>query len=104
MKTTIGVTMTPSGGDVFEDLGFSPAEARNLRLRAQLMTALREFIENNGLTQSQAAKQLKVTQPRISDLIRGKLSRFSLDALVNMITDAGLEVEFQVKAPSRRVA
>src|SRR5262249_15234738 len=95
---------TKGTGDVFADLGFSPGEARNLRLRAQMMTALRTFIEENGLTQAGAAKRLKVSQPRISDLTRGKISRFSLDTLVNMLGDAGLEVDFRIKPPSRRVA
>ena len=97
-------TITKSSGDVFVDLGFSAAEARNLHIRSQLMTALREFIERENLTQAAAAKRLKVTQPRISDLTRGKISRFSLDSLVNMLTDAGVEVDVRVKKPSRRVA
>jgi predicted XRE-type DNA-binding protein len=101
MKST---TITKSSGDVFRDLGFSPAEARNLRLRSELMTALRWFIQKEGLTQADAAKRLKVSQPRISDLTRGKLSRFSLDTLVNMLTDAGLDVAVTVKRPARRVA
>jgi predicted XRE-type DNA-binding protein len=96
------ITITKRSGNVFSDLGFSPAESRNLRLRSQMMTALRKFIEKEGLTQADAAKRLKVSQPRISDLIRGKISRFSLDTLVNMLTDAGLEVDFRIKA--RRVA
>ena len=57
-----------------------------------------------GLTQAGAAKRLKVSQPRISDLTRGKISRFSLDTLVNMLTDAGLEVDFRIKPSSRRLA
>jgi predicted XRE-type DNA-binding protein len=101
MKST---TITKSRGDVFRDLGFSPAEARNLRLRSELMTALRRFIQKEGLTQADAAKRLKVSQPRISDLTRGKLSRFSLDTLVNMLTDAGMDVAVTVKRPARRVA
>ena len=91
-------------GDIFADLGFSPAAARSLRLRSELMTALRKFIEKQGLTQADAAKLLKVTQPRISDLTRGKISRFSLDSLVNMLTDAGMDVDVKVKQPTRRVA
>ena len=91
-------------GDVFLDLGFSPAEARNLRLRSELMTALRKFIEHQGLTQADAAKRLKVSQPRISDLTRGKISQFSLDSLVNMLTDAGMEIAVKIKQPTRRVA
>ena len=104
MKTPIGTTITKSSGSVFADLGFSPVEARNLRLRSQMMTALRNFIEKEGLTQAEAAKRLRVSQPRISDLTRGRISRFSLDTLVNMLADAGLEVDFRIKAPPRRVA
>ena len=91
-------------GDVFSDLGFSPAEARNLRIRSELITALRKFIEREGLTQADAAKRLKVSQPRISDLTRGKISRFSLDTLVNMVTDAGMDVAVKIKPPAGRVA
>jgi predicted XRE-type DNA-binding protein len=99
--------VTKSSGNVFLDAGFSPAESRNLRMRSQMMTVLRKFIEKENLTQAEAAKRLKVTQPRISDLTRGKISRFSIDTLVNMLTDAGLEVDLRVKAnsgSSKRVA
>ena len=101
MKLT---AITKSSGDVFKDLGFSTAEARNLRIRSELMTALRKFIEKEGLTQADAAKRLKVSQPRISDLTRGKISRFSLDTLVNMLTDAGIDVAVKIRQPTRRVA
>ena len=104
MKTTLDTAITMGSDDVFTDLGFSPAESRNLRLRAQMTTALRKFIEKEGLTQADAAKRLKVSQPRISDLTRGKISRFSVDTLVNMLSDAGLEVDFRIKTTSRRVA
>lgn len=104
MKSIKGTAITKGSGNVFADLGFSPAESRNLRIRSEMMTALRKFIEKEGLTQAEAARRLKVSQPRISDLTRGKISRFSLDTLVNMLTDAGLEVDFRIKAPSRRVA
>jgi predicted XRE-type DNA-binding protein len=96
--------VTKGSGNVFADLGFSPAEARNLRLRSQMMTALRKFIEKEGLTQAGAARRLSVSQPRVSDLTRGKISRFSLDTLVNMLSDAGLEVDVRIKLPSRRLA
>ena len=104
MKAPIGTTTTKGSGNVFEDLGFPPAESCSLRLRSEMMTALRKFIEKEGLTQANAAERLKVSQPRISDLIRGKISRFSLDTLVNMLTDAGLKVDFRIKPPSRPVA
>jgi predicted XRE-type DNA-binding protein len=93
-----------SSGNVFLDVGFTPAEARNLRMRSDMMTALRKFIEKEELTQAAAARRLKVTQPRISDLTRGKISRFSLDTLVNMLADAGVEVELRIKGLSKRVA
>lgn len=104
MKTIPETNATQDSGDVFADLGFSPTEARNLRIRSEMMTALRKFIEKEGLTQADAAKRLKVSQPRISDLMRGKISRFSLDTLVNMLTDAGLDVDVRIKARSKRVA
>ena len=104
MKATTSTTITKSSGSVFGDLGFSPAESRNLHLRSQVMTALRKFIEKERLSQADAAALLNVTQPRISDLTRGKISRFSLDTLVNMLTDAGLEVDLRIKQPNRRVA
>jgi predicted XRE-type DNA-binding protein len=95
-----------TSGDIFRDLGFSPAEARNLQLRSQMITALRKFIDRESLTQAQAAKRLHVTQPRISDLTRGKISRFSLDVLVNMLAETGTEVDIRLKPKpaTRRVA
>jgi predicted XRE-type DNA-binding protein len=104
MKSIKGTTLTKGSGNVFADLGFTPSESRNLRIRSEMMTALRKFIEKEGLTQADAAKRLKVSQMRISDLTRGKISRFSLDTLVDMLTDAGLEIDFRVKLPVRRVA
>ena len=98
------VAVTKGSGNVFRDLGFSPAEAQNLRLRAELMTALRNVMQREGLTQAQAAKRLRVSQPRISDLTRGKISRFSLDTLVNMAADAGMNIAVKIKRPRRRVA
>lgn len=104
MKATKGTAITKGSGNIFADLGFSPAESRNLRIRSEMMTALRKFIEKESWTQAEAAKRLNVSQPRISDLARGKVSRFSLDTLVNMLSDAGLEVDLRIKPPSRRVA
>jgi predicted XRE-type DNA-binding protein len=97
-------TEVTKAGDVFADLGFPAAEAKNLRIRAELMTALRKLIEKRGWTQAEAAERLKVSQPRVSDLTRGKISRFSLDALINMLTDAGMDVDVKVRQSSRRVA
>ena len=88
--------ITPAGGNIFEDLGFPPAEAQNLLMRSQLMTAVMDVIERQRLTQIQAAKVFGVTQPRISDLVRGKIDRFTLDALVNMLAHAGIKVTLLV--------
>ncbi len=81
-----------SSGDVFRDLGFEADEAENLRLRSQLMIELSKLIKARRLTQAEAAKMLGVTQPRVSDLMRGKIERFSVDALVEMIGRAGRRV------------
>ncbi len=82
--------------NVFEDLGFGATEAENLRVRAELMIAIHQVIKARRLTQVRAAKVFGVTQPRISDLVRGKLSLFSIDALVEMLGRAGLHVRVQV--------
>lgn len=73
----------------------TPEEAENMKLRSGLMMALREHLGRASLTQSQAAKLFGVTQPRISELMRGKINVFSLNALVNMAVAAGLHVEMQ---------
>jgi predicted XRE-type DNA-binding protein len=89
--------MTRSSGNVFTDLGFDKETAENLRLRADLMIELREVIQRKGLTQAQAAKLFGVSQPRISDLVRGKISLFTIDMLVNMLARAGKKVVLQTK-------
>jgi predicted XRE-type DNA-binding protein len=83
--------------DVFTDLGFAPAEAENLRIRSAMMRALVAFIRQEELTQTRAAKLLRVTQPRISDLMRGKIHLFSIDNLVILLAAAGLRVDVKVK-------
>jgi len=79
--------------DAIED---TPEEAENMKLRSVLMTALKNHIIRTGMTQAQAAKLFGVTQPRVSDLMRGKINLFGLDALINMATAAGLHVEMRV--------
>ena len=86
--------------DVFSDLGFTPAEAENLRIRSAMMRALIDFIRKNKLSQSRAGEILGITQPRVSDLMCGKIQLFSIDALVNLLAAAGLRVDLRV----RRVA
>ena len=79
--------------DAIED---TPAEAENMKLRSQLMMALKEVIAAKGLTQSEAAQLFGVTQPRVSDLLRGKINLFGLDKLVEMAVIAGLHIEMQI--------
>lgn len=86
-----------SSGNVFRDLGFADDEAENLRVRADLMISLSKLLAERGLTQAQAAKLLGVTQPRISDLKRGKIQLFSVDSLIEMLGHAGAHVSVTVK-------
>ena len=92
-----------SSGNVFSDLGFTPEEAQNLKIRADLMIEISKLIEERGLTQAAAAKLLGVTQPRVSDLVNGKIDRFSVDTLIGMLGRAGASVSLEVKT-GRRVA
>lgn len=80
--------------DAIED---TPAEVESMKLRSELMMALKSHIDRTKLSQAQAAKLFGVTQPRISDLVRGKINLFGLDALVNMAAAAGLHVEMRVR-------
>jgi predicted XRE-type DNA-binding protein len=79
--------------DAIED---NPVQAENMKLRSSLMIALQQHIKTQGLTQAQAAKLFGVTQPRISDLTRGKIDLFAIDTLVNMLASAGLHVEMRI--------
>jgi predicted XRE-type DNA-binding protein len=95
--------MERSSGNVFRDLGFGTQEAENLRVRSELMIQLRKLIERRRLTQARAAKLFGVTQPRVSDLVRGRIDLFSIDMLVRMLAQAGVHVRLVVKH-SREVA
>ncbi len=90
---------TPAGGNVFADLGFSGEEAENLKIRSTLMIQIRKIIERDQLRQVDAAELFGVSQPRISDLVRGKIEEFTIDSLVNMLAHAGYQVEVSVAAP-----
>ena len=90
-----------STGNVFQDLGFAPDDAENLKLRADLMIELSKLIKARRLTQAKAAKVFGVSQPRVSDLVRGKIDRFSVDTLVAMLGHAGAHVELVVRPRSR---
>jgi len=85
-------TIVKSSGNVFIDLGYSPDEAAILQMRADLMADLRKFIKAKRLTQAKAAEILAVSQSRISDLIRGKWERFSLEMLITLATRAGMHI------------
>ncbi len=82
---------------VWDALEDTSAEAENMKLRSKLMMALKEHLTRNGLSQAEAASLFGVTQPRVSDLMRGKINLFGLDALVNMATAAGLQVKMRVR-------
>lgn len=75
---------------------FAPTEAENMKLQSALMVALKEHIERRGWTQGEAARRFGATQPRVSDLMRGKIELFGLDTLVNMAVAAGLRVEMHI--------
>jgi predicted XRE-type DNA-binding protein len=89
--------MTRSSGNVFLDMGSSKVEAENLRLRSQLMRQIDAYYQESGMTQAAAAKALGLTQPRLNALLKGRLSQFSLDALVNIASNAGMNVRLVVK-------
>lgn len=86
---------TRGSGNVFLDIGFPQEKAENLLLRAQLMSRIRDIAR--AATQREAAKKFGVSQPRLNELMRGKIGKFSLDSLVNMLAHAGMHVELKVK-------
>lgn len=83
-------------GSIFDDLKFSEAEAENLKIRAGLMRAIEKYIAENQLTQAAAAKIMGVYQPRISDLLQGKINKFTIDMLVNMLSKAHVPVSLVI--------
>ncbi len=96
MATRKKVRIVRSSGNVFEDLGFGREEAEHLRIRSALMAAIVKLIKVRKLTQSSAAALFGVSQPRISNLVRGKIDLFSIDTLVEMLAKAGVHVELRV--------
>jgi predicted XRE-type DNA-binding protein len=99
------VRVTPSTGNVFRDLGFSKEESEHLLVRADLLIQVQRAIMSRRLKQAEAAKVLRVTQPRVSDLLRGRIDLFSTDALIDMLARLGVGVRLVVKtARSRKVA
>lgn len=94
------VRVTPSTGNVFRDLGFSKEESEHLLVRADLLIQVQKIIASRRFTQAEAAKVLRITQPRVSDLLRGRLELFSTDVLIDMLARLGVSVRLEVM-PSR---
>ena len=97
--------LTCSSGNVFRDLGFAPEDAAHLRVRADLMIKIEKVLKSRGLKQTEAAKLMGITQPRVSDLLRGRLELFSSDALIDMLARLGVRVRLvTTTSRSREVA
>jgi predicted XRE-type DNA-binding protein len=92
----------PSSGNVFRDVGFSAQEAEHLVIRADLLIQLQKSATARRLKQAQLAKLLQVSQPRVSDLLRGRLHLFSIETLIDMLGRLGVQVRFVVKPTRRR--
>lgn len=92
-----------SSGNVFKDLGFPPEEAAHLLIRTDLMLQIERVLKERGLTQAKAAALLGITQPRVSDLVRGRIDLFSIDSLVDLLARLGVSVTLRTRR-SRRVA
>jgi len=97
----MAIKITRGSGNVFTDLGFPPDEAANLQLRSDLIIKLRKRLSALGETQTEWAEILGVTQPRVSDLLRGKIERFSVDTLIAFLGKTGAEVRLTVRAKPR---
>lgn len=89
-------------GNVFEDLGFDPAESADLALRAYLMAEVRKFIEKNGLNQVRAAKFFGTSQPKISNIMCGKVEEISSDFLVGLLAKTGGELRYSFRQPTKK--
>jgi len=85
---------------VWDAIESDPAEAENMKVRSALMIALMQRIRESGWTQTEAAQRLGVTQPRVSDLLRGKINLFGIDTLINMVAAVGLHVDVRVLEPA----
>jgi predicted XRE-type DNA-binding protein len=102
-KNAIRVTL--STGNVVRDLGFSKEESEHLLIRADLLIQVQKAIVSRRVKQAEAAKILRVTQPRVSDLLRGRIDLFSTDSLIGMLARLGVGVRLVVKTPrSKKVA
>jgi len=91
--------MLKSSGNIFSDLGFDEVEASSLHIRSLLMLEIEHYIKRQGITQFEAARQLGITASSVDELLNGKLSLFTIDALVNMLARVGSHVEVVVVPP-----
>ena len=89
-------------GNVFEDLGFDPAESADLALRAYLMAEIRKFIDRNDLTQVKAAEFFGIGQPKVSNIMNGKIEEISSDYLAGLLAKTGGELRYSFKQPTKR--
>ena len=96
MNEQIPISINKGQDNVFEDLGFEPEIAANLKIRADLILDLQKYIQEQNWTQTQAASFFQETQPRISNLMNGDIERFSIDKLVTMIVQAGMQIKIEV--------
>jgi predicted XRE-type DNA-binding protein len=104
-KKKSAARVTPSTGNVFRDLGFSKEESAHLLVRADLLIQVQKAIRARRLTQAEIARRLRVTQPRVSDLVRGRIDLFSTDALIDMLARLGIGVRLVIRpGRSRKVA
>lgn len=105
MPKKSAVKITPSSGNVFRDLGFPKEESEHLLVRADLLIQVQKAITSKNLKQLEAARVLRVTQPRISDLLRGRIDLFSTDSLIDMLARLGVRVRLVIKpAKAKKVA
>jgi predicted XRE-type DNA-binding protein len=101
----VRVRVTPSTGDVFRDVGFSKEESQLLLVRADLLIQVQKVIRGRRLTQAETARMLRVTQPRVSDLLHGRIDLFSTDALIDMLARLGVGVRLVIRSGrSRKIA
>jgi predicted XRE-type DNA-binding protein len=100
---TVNAQVSRGGENVFSDLGFAAEEAEHLRIRSSLMIALRRIVDERKLTQAAAATLFAVTQPRVSDLVRGRIDLFSIDMLVKMLARAGVGVSVSLSPLARAI-
>jgi predicted XRE-type DNA-binding protein len=94
----MGMTKTKTFANVWDAIEDSPEEAATMTVRSNLMIAIKEQVRSWNMTQANAARRLAITQPRLNDLLNGKINKFSLDALLTLATRAGLKVKVDVRS------